>query len=358
MSYTIGNEGSIVVSFNQNDKHVCFGTEIGFYIYSLSPFKKIISRKIDGGVSHVKMYYDTNIILFVGRANTHNKGLYQNNKLIYWDDSNSKIVGEITFNYKIVNIDVCQNYTIVTTERKIFIYDFKSMVLYKTIETAHNPRGLTSISNINNKEYEIFAYMGYNIGQINIISIGDSSGVCINKSIQAHINTIESFQLSKDGNYIATCSEKGTIIRIFQTSNGLQTNEFRRGADPTRITNLVFNNNNSILLVSSEKGTIHLFNTEIQPGFMIKNTEYNKYGIMYIRNYLPKYFNSKWSFSQYYLGIVCYSVIHGNKVYSIGYDGQYYEINFENHETPNIDRVIKFISDDNDPFSKRSTTIK
>ena len=50
------------ISFNQTEKYVCFGTNIGFYIYSLNPFKKILSRKIDSGVSIVKMLYESNII--------------------------------------------------------------------------------------------------------------------------------------------------------------------------------------------------------------------------------------------------------------------------------------------------------
>ena len=43
------------ISFNQTEKYACFGTNIGFYIYSLNPFKKILSRKIDSGVSIVKI---------------------------------------------------------------------------------------------------------------------------------------------------------------------------------------------------------------------------------------------------------------------------------------------------------------
>ena len=67
------------ISFNQTEKYACFGTDIGFYIYSLNPFRKILSRKIDSGVSIVKMLYESNIIIFVGKED---KGLYPNNKLL------------------------------------------------------------------------------------------------------------------------------------------------------------------------------------------------------------------------------------------------------------------------------------
>lgn len=41
--------------------------------------------------------------------------------------------------------------------------------------------------------------------------------------------------LTMDGARLATASEKGTIIRIFDTDNGRKLRELRRGADPARI---------------------------------------------------------------------------------------------------------------------------
>ena len=44
---TLINKENIYVSFNHNDTHCCFGTAIGFYIFQINPFNKILSRKID-----------------------------------------------------------------------------------------------------------------------------------------------------------------------------------------------------------------------------------------------------------------------------------------------------------------------
>ena len=48
-------QDDIYISFNHNYSHCCFGTSVGFYIYQISPFNKVLSRKIDGGVSLIKM---------------------------------------------------------------------------------------------------------------------------------------------------------------------------------------------------------------------------------------------------------------------------------------------------------------
>ena len=57
------NSGKVYISFNQTEEYACCGTPIGFYIYCLNPFKKVLSRKISGGVSIVKMLYNSNIIV-------------------------------------------------------------------------------------------------------------------------------------------------------------------------------------------------------------------------------------------------------------------------------------------------------
>ena len=122
------------ISFNQTEKYVCFGTNIGFYIYSLNPFKKILSRKTDSGVSIVKMLYESNIIIFVGRQE---KGLYPNNKLIIWDDSKKTVLGEIAYNKPISNLNVTKDYIVVLVDKKIYIYKFDTLNLVKTAQKLH-----------------------------------------------------------------------------------------------------------------------------------------------------------------------------------------------------------------------------
>lgn len=58
---------------------------------------------------------------------------------------------------------------------------------------------------------------------------------------------------------LATASEKGTLIRIFETFNGTMVNELRRGAHAALIYCINFNHDSSLLCVSSDHGTIHIF---------------------------------------------------------------------------------------------------
>jgi hypothetical protein len=115
-----------------------------------------------------------------------------------------------------------------------------------------------------------------------------------------------------------------------------------------------------MLAVSSEKGTIHLFNTSIGD-CPFKNSIMENYGISYIKSFLPGYFHSEWSFSQQYLPESNVSVVFNEDntgLHIIGYSGNYYYISINESGTTNIDKTVMFVSDENDPFSNRTNTIR
>ena len=125
-------------------------------------------------------------------------------------------------------------------------------------------------------------------------------------TIPAHHHPLANIVFSSDGKYMATCSEKGTMIRIFEIIDTKQyslRNELRRGSDPAKINCLCFNEDSSILLVSSDRGTIHLFNTEIHREFAIPNAKFHRYGLQYVTSVLPQFFSDKWSFANIYFPI-------------------------------------------------------
>ncbi len=346
---------SIYASYNQTNTFVCFGTFKGFYVFLINPFRKIIFREIDGGVSIVKMLYDTNIFLFVGRSES---GPYPNNKLIIWDDDKKIVLTEITYNTPILNIDITKNHIVVCVKDTIFIYNFHSIQLITSISTSFNPKGIMAVSPGDN---EFIAYPSDKTGYINICKLNNNNNLSNTNIFSAHNSSIDNIYISSNGQFIVTASEKGTILRIFNSTDFEKIKEFRRGSEYATIRNISMNHNNTILLVSSDKGTIHLYNTEIDPNFIYKNKKFNNFGINYIKFALPEYFNSEWSFTQFHLkNILSYSCFDKDtfRIFSICNDGQFYILNFENNENSYIEKTIRFISDSSDPFEDRNTTIK
>ena len=92
------------------------------------------------------------------------------------------------------------------------------------------------------------------------------------------------------GTKIATASCKGTLIRVFDVTNGSLLSELRRGSNPAVIYCINFNSDSSLLCVSSDHGTIHIFSLE--------DKNKNKQSSLAAASFLPKYFSSMWSFSR------------------------------------------------------------
>ena len=66
-------------------------------------------------------------------------------------------------------------------------------------------------------------------------------------------------QLSRDGATLATASDKGTLVRVFDTATGAPLRELRRGADRAAIHSIAFAPKGDYLAVASDKGTAHVY---------------------------------------------------------------------------------------------------
>ena len=107
-------EKIIYVGFNQDNGCFTCGTSKGFRIYNTLPFKDTFHRgmililldlflwilsvhlslEFDGGIGIVEMLYRTNIIALVGGGESPR---YPPNKVMLWDDSQLKCIGELNF---------------------------------------------------------------------------------------------------------------------------------------------------------------------------------------------------------------------------------------------------------------------
>lgn len=146
--------------------------------------------------------------------------------------------------------------------------------------------------------------------------------------IQAHSSSLACLALSRNGHLLASASERGTIIRLFDARSGKLMAELRRGMDQAFIYSLAFDSSAERLCVASDKGTVHIFNLfEQQEQSQISSNQYSSYSsssssstgnitaaaaniqqqliqggrqtLNFLSPYMPKYFNSQWSFAQF-----------------------------------------------------------
>ena len=94
-------------------------------------------------------------------------------------------------------------------------------------------------------------------GYCQVYNIEASKIIADIKVAESHVACLG---LNDDGTLLATASEKGTLIRVFDLKDGgKQKKEVRRGSDRAEIFHLIFDKTSDFLACSSDKGTIHLF---------------------------------------------------------------------------------------------------
>ncbi|KAI4233398.1 MAG: hypothetical protein LQ352_008258, partial [Teloschistes flavicans] len=171
-------------------------------------------------------------------------------KVIIWDDAKQLAVVTLEFHSQVLRALLSRSQILVAVLNSVSLYAFSSPPKrISSYETADNPSGLCCLGS------KIVAFPGRTPGQVQIVEIG-TGNVSI---IPAHGSPLRAMCLSPNGEILATASETGTLVRIFSTTNCARISELRRGVDPAHIFSLAICPSSSLLAVTSDKATLHIF---------------------------------------------------------------------------------------------------
>jgi len=322
----------LFVGFNQDSGCFACGTEKGFCIYNTDPLKERFRRDFEkGGIGIVEMLFRCNILALVGGGANPK---FLPNKVMIWDDYQNKCIAELEFRTDVKAVKLRRDRIVVILENKVYVYNFADLQLLHQIETYSNSKGLGALSPGSSV---VLAVPGQKVGTVHV-ELYDTKQTQV---IQAHNNQLTQIVLNLEGTRLATASDKGTLIRIFDTKTGDQLKEFRRGADKAEIFSLAFNPTSKWLCVSSDKGTVHIYGltaeTEAQEQEE-KNKKEKDEGktrhssLAFMKEILPSYFSSEWSFAQFHLPETHCLVAFGseaNSIIAVCADGSYYKYSFD-----------------------------
>ncbi|KAJ1912403.1 Phosphatidylinositol 3,5-bisphosphate-binding protein [Mycoemilia scoparia] len=387
--------GLLFADFNQDYGCFAVGTENGFRIYNSDPFKEKKTREFEdgGGIGMVSMLYRTNYLALVGGGRNPQ---FPPNRVMLWDDAASKLMAELEFRSNVHRVLLKRHHIVVVLRNKCVICSLESRPKkLHAFDTFYNDKGVGAVSS--DPDTNILVFPGRQRGHIQIVDLdsvvimgpqssstssskakhqqhqrdgGGSNGGSRNPSlspsksssphdggkkhhhnydkasseeivhlsniniIPAHSTAISALAINSTGTRVASASEKGTLIRVFNTVNGTLLHEFRRGVDRADIYNIAFSPDSTRLCVASDKGTIHIFNLESSNsprnssssnngnghyhhhpsgGSMVGdgNSGYSdipssaslsphgnrKSSFAFMKDLLPKYFSSEWSFT-------------------------------------------------------------
>ncbi|KAI8141062.1 WD40-repeat-containing domain protein [Fennellomyces sp. T-0311] len=372
LTRTLSNQndapGFLYAGFNQDYGCFATGLDSGFRVYNCDPlieqarsgwfdfidnlqgkqWQKLnhsSAESGEGGIALVEMLYRTNYLAFVGGGKNPR---FPPNKVIIHDSIKGKPVLELEYKSDVKNVKLRRDRLTVVLANKVFIYQFSiNPKLLHTFETCDNERGLAAISSA--QDHAVLIIPGRQKGHLQIVDL-DSLGYywsavpryaeptedpppnqqagrptpTANLSIiAAHSGKLSCVALNHDGTKCATASDKGTLVRVFNTATGTLLNELRRGMDRAEIYSIAFNHDSTRLCVSSDKGTIHVFNLDPSVVAMVDQKPRGPtYGevvvyptspavkgsglthsgnrgssLSFMKELLPKYFSSEWSFA-------------------------------------------------------------
>ena len=234
-------------------------------------------------------------------------------KLVIWDDAKQKAVITLEFRTSVLGVRLTKSRIAVALLNSIHLFAFSNPPEKLSVfETSDNPLGLACLGQ------KLLMFPGRTVGQVQLVEL-ETGNVSI---IPAHTSPLRAMTLSPDGEVLATASEavspvyhplrlpliefqQGTLIRIFSTSNFAKIAELRRGVDHAVIFSLAISPSNSLLAVTSDKSTLHVFdlphprnppNRSQSPSSPSEETTH-KWGVLGKLPLLPRVFSDIYSFA-------------------------------------------------------------
>jgi WD40 repeat protein len=363
--------GLLFVGFNQDQGCFACGTENGFRIYNVDPFRETFRRVFsNGGIGIVEMLFRCNLLALCGGGRNPR---YPPHKVMIWDDHQNRCIGELSFRSEVKAVKLRRDRVVVALSQKVYVYRFSDLKLLDQINTIKNDAGLLAVCP--DSSNNVLCCPGVSRGHINV-ELYD-----IRKStlIPAHDSELAQIALNRDGTRVASASDKGTLIRVFDTNSGSLLHELRRGMDRAEITSIAFDAASQFLACCSDRGTAHIWSLtgrrEQHPATAAASSsspsasggragpQNQKSGLSFITGMLPvgvpKYFASEWSFAQA-RGLDSHSIcafgVEPNTLIVVSADGSFLTARFDNPGECERSSYAKFMRGTGDPELEDMTT--
>jgi WD40 repeat protein len=200
------------------------------------------------------MLYTTNLILLVGLADF---GDFSPRKVTIWSTSQNIVLCSSWPFLSKINIAKINKKRMIIGERNfLHIYTTGDMKIMNTIDVGTVTLGKLVLSA--NSEKNNFVCFSSSSDE-GMVKVYDLLYLSFKTSIKAHKSPILKMALNFKGDMLATCSCKGTIIRVFSLPKGEKIITFKRGISSAYIFCLNFSFENDKLITTSDTGTMHVF---------------------------------------------------------------------------------------------------
>jgi len=277
----------LYINFNQDFTCISVGCTDGFKVFNAQPkFAEVFTQQMVG-VGICEMLFCSSLVAVVGSGDHPS---LSPRKLHIVNTKNNSTICELNFVTPILGVRMNKKRLVVVMETKIHIYDISTMKILHTIDTKPNPKGLCALSPQEENCYLVFPSSA-ETGNIVIFDALSLQPVSI---VNAHKTPLAKLSFNQNGTLLATASNKGTVIRVFNILDPNKIYQFRRGTYPATVHSISFSLDSTLLCVSSDTGTVHIFKTD--QSSLSANTmsqkQFNPVSMM--SSYLPEMISDMW----------------------------------------------------------------
>ncbi|RZF46691.1 hypothetical protein LSTR_LSTR002554 [Laodelphax striatellus] len=242
---------SYFVNFNQDISSLAVGSKSGYRLFSLLSVDSLVQiyENETEDISIVERLFSSSLVAVVCLSSPRKLKVCHFNK--------GTEICNYSYSNTILAVKLNRVRLVVCLEESLYIHNIRDMKVLHTIrDTPPNPTGLCTLSS--NGDNCFLAYPGSNtIGEVQIF---DANNLQAKTMIAAHDSPLAALAFSPNGCRLATASEKGTVIRVFNVADGSRLFEFRRGVKRcVTISTLAFSTDASFLVASSNTETVHIF---------------------------------------------------------------------------------------------------
>eukprot|EP00727_Mastigamoeba_balamuthi_P013444 m51a1_g8722 putative autophagy protein 18 (361) ;mRNA; f:175335-176969 len=246
----------LYAGFNQDLSHVTVGTRSKFCVFTTRPLKPVYESSELGAAGCVEMLQRSSLLAVVGHGDQERLGPRTLALVGAVAGQAPRVLAEHTFVTCVCAVRITPKRLVVVLETKLHIFDTARArdPPLQTVDTGSNPLGLVAVSKAS--ERCCIAYPVQTPGQL---AVYDGVTLAMTNVIRAHTNPLAAVAMSEDGTLIATASQKGTVVRVYSALRAQRLASLRRGSYPATISCIAFAPDSSLLAVSSDTGTVHVF---------------------------------------------------------------------------------------------------
>ncbi|KIR29123.1 hypothetical protein I307_03963 [Cryptococcus deuterogattii 99/473] len=284
------------ITFSPDGRFFAVAAEKGYEIWKTWPLGLVRRRVLPGSLAlAVILPHAPLLVLQAGGT----APLYAPNKVVIYNDKLGEAVAEIEFGERIRGVVARRGMICVSLLRKVVAFEYrlsaddvgkgKSKMTdresdgfwikkFGEWETAKNEQGLMAIATAPGST--LLTLPGRQPGHVQLVPLppcpspsspGSPTRTSVTSQttfrspiILAHTHPLSTLGISPSGSHIITTSERGTLLRIWDTSRGRLERELRRGVDPAEMWGATFERDGKGARVAgwSDKGTIHVWGGE------------------------------------------------------------------------------------------------